>query len=211
MKRIFATLMAIMMLCFVSAYAETAETTETEEITETEEMTESEETSETEETTETTETTIPEIVFDETTAAFEGTWITFDDDGFMLYLPSDRIDVEITDEMLESGVYYAVTSADGTYAMTINYAETDVTTNDEIAAQLTEAGYENVTQMIVNGIGIVGYDITEQDVSGIALADGVGGMYVFSFTPASDEAFAAMGQTIISSLSPIATNTETAD
>lgn len=176
MKRTFAALMVITMLCFASAYAETAETTET---------------------------AIPQIVFDETTAAFEGTWVTFEDDGFMLYLPSDWIEVEITDEMAESGTYYAVTSADGAYAMTVSYAETEATTTDEIAAQLTEAGYENVSQANLNGIDVVGYDITEQDVTGMTFADGVGGMYVFSFTPSSDEAFAVIGQTIVSSLSLI--------
>lgn len=173
MKRTLATLLVITILCFASAYAET------------------------------TETTIPEIVFDETTAAYEGTWLTFDDDGFMVYLPSDWIDADVTDEMAASGTYYAATSADGAYAMTVSYAETEATTNDEIAAQLTEAGYENVTQLNLNGIDVVGYDITEQDVSGMTFADGAGGMYIFSFMPSSDEAFAAIGQTIVSSLSPI--------
>jgi hypothetical protein len=36
-------------------------------------------------------------------------------------------------------------------------------------------------------------------------------MYVFSFTPTSDEAFAAIGQTIISSLSLVETETDTAE
>ena len=183
MKRTFATLMALMMLCFVStcAYAET------------------------------TETAIPEIVFDETTASYEGAWLTFDDDGFMVYLPSDWISVEITDEMLASGTYYAATSADGVYAMAVSYTETEVTTNDAIAAQLTAAGYDNVTQLIIHGIGVVGYALPEQDVSGMAFADGAGGMYVFSFTPASDEAFAVIGQTIISSLSPIESGSDAAE
>ncbi len=184
MKRTFAILMAIMMLCLASAYAETAETTDT---------------------------AAPEIIFDETTAPYEGTWLTFDDDGFMIYLPTDWIDAEITDEMAESGTYYAATSADGAYAMTVSYAETEATTNDEIAAQLTEAGYENVAQVNFNGIDVVGYDITEQDVTGMTFADGEGGMYVFSFTPASDEAFATIGQTIVSSLSPIESDSSAAE
>lgn len=175
MKRTIAALMTILMLCCVSAYAETAATA------------------------------IPEITFDETTAAYEGVWLNFEDDGFMLYLPADWIDAEITDEMLATGTYYVATSADGAYAMTVTYtAEAQVTTNEEIVAQLTEAGYENVTQMTINGIAVVGYIITAQDVSGMAFADGEGGMYVISFVPASDEAFAPIGQTMMSSLSPIA-------
>ena len=173
MKRTIAVLMTILMLCCVNAYAETADTA------------------------------IQEIAFDETTAAYEGAWVNFEDDGFMLYLPTDWVDVEITDEMLASGTYYAATSADGAYAMAVAYtADTGVTTNEEIAAQLTASGYENVTQLTINGIGVVGFDITAQDVSGMSFADGEGGMYVFSFTPASDETFAPIGQTIISSLEP---------
>lgn len=180
MKRTFAALMAMMMLCFATAYAETTPAADE------------------------TDAATLEITFDETAAPYEGQWLTFDDDGFMLYLPSDWVDAEVTDEMAQSGTFYAATSADGAYAMTVSYAEdTGVTANDEIADQLTSAGDENVTRLTVNGIDVVGYDATEQDVSGIAFADGEGGMYVFSFTPASDETFAAIGQTIISSLSPI--------
>lgn len=180
MKRTLAILMTLFMLVSASAFAETAETSDA------------------------TAASIPEIVFDETAAAFQGDWLTFDDDGFMVYMPSDWVSVEVTDELLAAGTYYAAKSADGAYAMTVSYsAENDVATNDELAAKLTEAGYENVTQAIVNGISVVGYDMSEQDVSGMAFMDGDGGMYVFSFTPASDETFTAIGQTIITSLSPI--------
>lgn len=180
MKRTFAILMTLLMLFSTGAFAETTDTTAA------------------------TATTIPEIVFDEATAAYQGTWLTFDDAGFMVYMPSDWKDVEVTDEMLASGTYYATTSADGAFAMTVSYSEkNDVTTNDELAAKLTEAGYENVLQATINGIGVVGYDISAQDVVGMAFMDSEGGMYVFSFTPSSNDDFAAIGQTIVSSLSPI--------
>ena len=180
MKRTFAILMTLMMLFSASAFAETTETADA------------------------AATSIPEIVFDETAAAYQGAWLTFDDDGFMVYMPSDWVSVELTDELLAAGTYYAAKSADGAFAMTVSYsAENDATTNEELAAKLTEAGYENVTQAIINGISVVGYDMSAQDVSGMAFMDSNGGMYVFSFTPASNETFTAIGQTIITSLSPI--------
>ncbi len=180
MKRTIAILLALLMLFCATAYAETADVSDA------------------------ADASIPEITFDESAAAYEGDWLTFDDDGFMVYLPSDWIDVDVTDEMMASGTYYAATSADGAYAMTVSYSdESGVTSNDDLAAQLTAAGYDGVTQVVINGISVVGYDITAQDVTGMAFLDSNGAMYVFSFTPASDEAYAAIGQTIVSSLSPI--------
>lgn len=174
MKRTVAALMTILMLCCVSAYAETAAVA------------------------------IPEITFDETTAAYAGQWLNFEDDGFMVYMPTDWVDVEITDEMLAAGTYYAATSADGTLVMTVTYtADAQILTIEELEAQLTTGGCENVMQVTINGISVVGYDLTAQDVSGMAFVDGVGGMYVFSFTPVSNEAYAPIAQTMISSLSLI--------
>jgi len=185
MKRVLAILTTLMVLLCAAAYAETADTAAAD-------------------------ASIPQIVFDETAAPYDGAWLTFDDDGFMLYLPNDWVDVDVTDEMLNAGTYYAATSADGAFAMTVSYTEeADMVSNADLAAQLTAVGYENVTQLVINGISAVGYDIGAQDVSGMAVLDGAGGMYVFSFTPASNETYAAVGQTIISSLSSIPTDSDT--
>ncbi len=55
-------------------------------------------------------------------AAFEGSWVQFED-GFEIYLPSDWLVVDPRDEMLESGVFYAVTSPDGARSMQVAWAE----------------------------------------------------------------------------------------
>ena len=180
MKRTFAILMTLLMLFSASALAETATTTDA------------------------AATSIPEIVFDETTAAFQGNWLTFDDSGFMVYMPTDWVDMEVTEDLQAAGTFYATKSADGAFVMTVSYSpKNNATTNEELAAMLTAEGFTGVTQAIINGISVVGYDMTEQDVSGMAFMDSEGGMYVFSFTPASNEDFTAIGQTIITSLSPI--------
>ena len=189
MKRTFAILMALMMLFSVSAYAESTEATDAATAPEA--------------------SALPQITFDETAAPYQGSWVTFNDAGFEVYLPSDWVQKEVTDEMQAAGTLYAGTSADGAYAMTLSYAESgNVTTNDDLAAQLAAAGYQNVTALNINGIDVVGYDIDAQDVSGMAFLDSNGGMYVFSFTPASNETFKTIGQTIISSLSPVAEATD---
>jgi len=183
MKRALAILTVLLMLMCVNAYAETTDATGTD-------------------------ASVTQVTFDESTAAYDGVWLVFDEDGFMLYVPSDWVDVDVTDDMADAGTFYAGTSADGVYAMTVSYsADNDgLTTNDELAAQLTAAGYEGVAQANVNGIDVVGYDIPQQDVTGMAFMDGEGGMYVFSFTPASNETYSAVGQTIAFSLSPVDTD-----
>lgn len=192
MKKTFAILMALMMLFCVSAYAETTEAAAATAAPEA--------------------AAVTQITFDESAAPYQGSWLTFDEDGFGVYLPSDWVKKDVTDEMKSAGTLYAGTSADGAYAMTLSYAESaDVATNDDLASQLTTAGYQNVTALNINGIDVVGYDIDAQDVSGVAFLDGNGGMYVFSFTPASNETFKTIGQTIISSLSPIAAPADGAD
>ncbi|HNW86086.1 MAG TPA: hypothetical protein PLP25_06460 [Candidatus Limiplasma sp.] len=191
MKRTFAILLTLMMLIGATACAES---TDAAAATETPDA-----------------AAVTQITFDETAAPYQGDWLTFDDDGFQIYLPTDWKEADITDDMKTAGTFYAATSADGAYAMTVSYSEeNNVTTNEELAAQLTAAGYENVTQLDINGISVVGYDISAQDVSGMAFMDSNGGMVVFSFTPASNETFKPIGQAIISSLSPIETESDAA-
>ena len=153
--------MALMMLFCVSAYAETTEAAAATAAPEAAALT--------------------QITFDESAAPYQGSWLTFDEDGFGVYLPSDWVKKDVTDEMKSAGTLYAGTSADGAYAMTLSYAESaDVATNDDLASQLTTAGYQNVTALNINGIDVVGYDIDAQDVSGVAFLDGNGGMPVRS-------------------------------
>ncbi len=132
-------------------------------------------------------------------AAFEGTWVQFED-GFEVYLPSDWLVLEVTQDMIDSGIFYAVSSPDGARSMQVAWAESvDAATAEDVKAQL-EGAYQGVEILNFNGVDFVSYDDTANDCAGIAALDPNGGMFLFNFYPASDEAFGPVAVTIATSI-----------
>lgn len=132
-------------------------------------------------------------------AAFEGTWVQFED-GFEVYLPSDWLVLDVTQEMADAGIFYAVSSPDGARSMQVAWAESvDAATAEDVKAQL-ETTYSGVEILNINGVDFVSYDDLDSDCAGIAALDPNGGMFLFNFYPASDEELAPMAATIASSI-----------
>ncbi len=132
-------------------------------------------------------------------AAFEGTWVQFED-GFEIYLPSDWIVSDVTDELKAAGIFYAVASPDGAHSMQVAWSEdAGAATAEEIKTQL-EAVYSGVELLNINGIDFVSYDNTENDCTGIIALGQNGDMFLFNFYPASDESFAPTALTIATSI-----------
>lgn len=131
---------------------------------------------------------------------FEGTWVQFED-GFQVSLPSDWLQIETTDEMLENGIFYVAASPDGARTVQIAWAETQVTTIEDLQAALVTV-YPDAAAIEINGVGFVACEDTANDVAILVALDAEGsGMYMFNFTPASDEEFAPIAQAIASSIS----------
>lgn len=125
--------------------------------------------------------------------------VTFED-GFQISLPADWLQIELTDEMLASGIFYAVCSPDGANTVQISWSalEADMTVEELQAVLATE--YANATIIESNGIGFVGFTVSE-DAYGFAALDATEpGMYIFWCTPANDEAF---NETVIAIMSSI--------
>lgn len=125
--------------------------------------------------------------------------VTFED-GFQISLPADWVEIELTDEMLAGGIGYAVCSPDGTHTVQISWSplEADMTVEELQADLATE--YANATIIESNGIGFVGFTVSE-DAYGFAALDATEpGMYIFWCTPANDEAF---NETVIAIMSSI--------
>mgnify|MGYP000847473576 CR=1 FL=1 len=132
-------------------------------------------------------------------AAFEGTWVQFED-GFEVYLPSDWLVLEVTQDMIDSGIFYAVSSPDGARSMQVAWAESvDAATAEDVKVQL-EGSYEGVEILNFNGVDFVSYSDSVNDCTGIAALDPNGGMFMFNFFPASDEAFGPVAVTIATSI-----------
>lgn len=113
-----------------------------------------------------------EIIFDESYAGYDGVWVPFDD-GFKLYLPSNWNTYSVPEEMKANGCFYeagdatAQTNATAPY-IAVNYGETQgITTLDEIAEGLSQAGYTVDETVLVNGMECVSYGMPSQDLEGL--------------------------------------------
>lgn len=133
-------------------------------------------------------------------AAFDGVWIQFKE-GFELMLPSDWLQVELTDEMGAAGVFYCAASADGKNTVQISWKELEADTSiDEVQAELA-AAYPGAKQMVINGIATVAFTDKSNDVAGYAMLDSMKpGLYTFFMTPASDQSFKDTAASIAASI-----------
>lgn len=132
-------------------------------------------------------------------AAFEGTWIQFED-GFEIYLPSDWLVMDPTEEMKTAGIFYSVSSPDSTRNMSVAWAEaTGITAIGDLQAQLVTV-YPTAAILTINDVDFVTYEDSTNDSTGIVALDGNGGMFIFNFAPASDEAFGPIALTIAGSI-----------
>jgi len=115
--------------------------------------------------------------------------ITFED-GFQIALPGDWVELELSDEEYEAGIFFAAASPDGANSVQIswNALEAEITIED-VQADLV-GSYPGAAVVELNGIPFVGFTDTENDLNGFTTLDAVEpGLYTFWFTPASDEAF----------------------
>ena len=132
-------------------------------------------------------------------AAFEGTWVQFED-GFEVYLPSDWLVLDVTDEMIQSGVFYAVASPDGARNMQVGWTEEAGAEDANAVKAELETTYTDVEILNINGIDFVTYFDAQNDSTGIVALGVNGDMFVFNFYPASDEEFAPIAVTIATSI-----------
>ena len=121
-------------------------------------------------------------------APFEGAWVQFDA-GFEIYLPNDWLELEIAEEDMEAGIYYAVCSPDGAHVVQLTWNALDAEyTLEALQAELATA-----------------YPDAENDMNVLVALDGEEpGLYGFWFYPASDETFAETGIAIMQSIRLIA-------
>ena len=145
------------------------------------------------------------IVFSEDTAKFEGTWVVFED-GFKLYLPSYWNEYIVSDEQQQQGVLYMAGDASGaenapliTVVWCIN--ETAETTED-IAEELSAAGFQVDDLISINGIDCVAYRQEEADCSAVMFFHPMYKEYIFCVTGTPYTENVDMIACILTSLSP---------
>ena len=111
-----------------------------------------------------------QINFKESVANYNGVWIPFDD-GFKLYMPSDWLSYELSQEQKQAGALFL--AYDGSRAGNPPYIEVDFgssegcSTLDELAAVLTDAGYIVEDKISFNGIPCISYSNPSDDMTGL--------------------------------------------
>lgn len=133
-------------------------------------------------------------------APFEGVWVQFDT-GFEVFMPGEWLEIEVTEEMLAGGIFYAACSPDGANTVQMSWAALEAPmTIQEIQAELN-AVYPGAEVVEFNGIEFVSCSDVENDLFSMTALDGVDqGMYTFWFTPDSDEAFVDTAVAIATSI-----------
>lgn len=141
---------------------------------------------------------------------YDGTWVSFIH-GFDMYLPSDWdvVDPATVDGAEDAGITFVAQSpeanADGANWSVVVAAVPDVDVEsveqiyDELSADETVSGQAYAD---LNGIGAVGFDIVDSDVTGVAFADDEGTLYTVQFAPSSDEDFLPYMANMLMSISP---------
>ena len=98
------------------------------------------------------------ITFSQENVSFAGTWVPFED-GFKLYLPNDWDVYELSDEQTKQGVLFAAGDTSGVQnppGISVVWAYSDgVQSLEELAADLTQGGYQVDDLVSINGIPCV--------------------------------------------------------
>jgi len=119
---------------------------------------------------------------------FEGSWVQFDD-GINVYLPNDWVVVEeLSEESIASGIYYMAGTPDSASYLTIAWKPLEAAlTAEEIHATLVEGGTD-AEILTTETTQLVYYIDWENDSILFVMPDPVDpGLYVFSFTPISED------------------------
>ena len=144
------------------------------------------------------------ITFSQENVSFAGTWVPFED-GFKLYLPNDWDVYELSDEQTQQGVLFAAGDTSGVQnppRISVVWVYSDGAQSlEELAADLTQGGYQVDDLVSINGIPCISYRVEESDYSAIMFFHPTNKQYLFCVTGAGYAANTDMICHILTSLS----------
>ena len=133
-------------------------------------------------------------------APFEGVWVQFEE-GFEVMLPADWLEIEVTEDMAAQGVFYVACSAETDHLVQMMWSplETEMTAQ-EVQSELVTV-YTDAEVIEINGIEFISLSDEESDLFCLAALDGAEpGLYMFWFSPNSDESFVDTAVAIATSI-----------
>lgn len=130
----------------------------------------------------------------------QGEFVTFDEVACKIWVPSVMKPVELTEEDVEDGYigYFSTDEGDGIAA--VMYVDAGLSLEEYKDALAEEDDVTNITDVIVNGLAGIGYDLDDNDSSCISFVTDGGYILEFTFYPVSDEDFAATAMCMIASI-----------
>ena len=141
-----------------------------------------------------------------------GEFVTFDEIACKMWVPAVMPAVELTEEDTEAGYIGYFSTEDESGIASVMYVNVDSMSLEEYKEYLSgEEDVTGITDVVVNGIQAVGYDLEETDTTCIAFATEAGYILEFAFAPASDEGYSSVILTMMASIQPEEAAEETAD
>lgn len=143
-------------------------------------------------------------------ALMEGEWYTFDD-GVEIYLPTGFVELELTEDVLATGTYFAVASEDGAYVITLAWSALEEAITIEDALAELEVTYPGAAMVDNGALQMVCFADAASDVIGYMTVDPAEpGVYTMTFSPMSDADFVTVSAVIVSSWNIVPVEAEAA-
>ena len=133
-------------------------------------------------------------------APFEGVWVGYEAGWIKWLMPSDWLEMEVTEEMMEANLFYGAFSADGSKVMQILWTPLSMPKTIEAIEKELAPSYDSVELLDVNGKKMVYFADNLNGMFGYAMLDELDpGVYQFFFSPV-DEAFRPTAEAIAASV-----------
>ncbi len=134
----------------------------------------------------------------------EGDFVTFDEMGLSIWIPSDLSSVEPSEEDVANGRYALYIDNDQECYLAVDAINVEGMTLDQALENAVNNGMTEPEMVTINGLDAVTYADPNNNIGVIVLVDTNSNMIIFSFGPVdSDEGKIAYG-VIASSLMPAA-------
>lgn len=151
------------------------------------------------------ESTIPELYWEDVEAQLaeagaEGDFVSFEDAGVAMWVPTVLQSVDLTDEFLEAGYIGYFATADQSAAVGVRFLEVENMTAEAYAANVAEVGGTDVELVYLNDLLMVTYLFEEGNSLNASLVYEDGYILEISFVPANDEGFANTAKLMMMSI-----------
>lgn len=129
-----------------------------------------------------------------------GEFVTLDEIGMKIWIPSSFIVVDLSDEDKEEGYIGFYISEDESAVISAMCVATDGMTMDDYKEELQNAGAEEIQDVIINGLAAVSYVMTSNDTMCVAFVTDNGYIFEVAASPKSDEGFEAVAVFVMASI-----------